>query len=242
MLFDAFERAAVVSQEVEDSGRRRVLRVAAAGACDDAPTIHLPGCNLACVHCWAGPDREAPDAWGAFRTWPALRRELSRYRSHNRLDANPEHIRLSGGEPILSGAFFDLLEALLVLPGKVFVETNGIMLGKNPDWIRNLDACRDRVFFKISLKAGTPERFEQITGATRTAFEASWSCVRELWQAQVPFDLNALSLAEELFDRKERETLLDRLASIAPELPARLTQERLTAYPDTIRRMKAWKA
>jgi len=239
MLHDAFQAAALLSGLVEAARARRVLRIGAAGACDDAVTVYLPGCNLGCVHCWAGPDREDPV--GAAPLWPyaTLRERLRRFHRQNRLAAASLRIRLSGGEPILSERFFDLLETMLGLPGRVFVETNGVVLGGHPEWGAWLARLRQRVTLKVSLKAGTAEQFERLTGASREAWESSWTAVQTLLAAGACFDLNALTLAAELFTAAERAALLERLTTIDRRLVDCLEEERLTAYPGTARRMRA---
>lgn len=236
---DAWSEAARVAALVERPGARRVLRLAAAGACGDAPTLFLPGCNLACVHCWAGTDRETPGTAGGWMSWSAMRATLRRFRARNRLGVPTDRVRLSGGEPVLSERFFDLLEGLLRLPGQVYVETNGTWLGRHSGTLARLASLRGRVFLKVSLKAGTAEQFERLTGTSADAWEAAWDCVAGLHRLGIPFDCNALTGAPELFTTAERRALLERLRGIAPELAGRLEEETLTRYPATVRRMAA---
>lgn len=139
----------------------------------------------------------------------------------------------------MSRQSLQLIERLSALPGRLFVETNGVLLGARPGWMDRLLACGERVFLKVSLKAGTAEQFERITGAGRSAWEAAWRCVARLHAAGAAFDLNALSLAPALFAPRERRALLDRLDAISPRLRERLQEERLTGYPATRLRMRA---
>lgn len=229
--FDAFERAAAVAARVQAPGRRLVAKISAAGACQNAPTLFLPGCNLACSHCWAGPGRQDPRGQGSLRTYASLRREIVRFRRHNRLETTGDWIRLSGGEPVLAEEFFELVDSLLSLPGKIYVETNATLLGSRPDWLRRLIAYGPRVRLNISVKAGTGNQYRRITGADSAAWEATFCCLARLWEAEVPFELNALSRAPELFSTAERVALLTRLASIHPDLTRVLVEEVLTGYP-----------
>ncbi|HOX43581.1 MAG TPA: radical SAM protein [Myxococcota bacterium] len=236
---DALAAAAEVSLRVERPGARRVTRVAAAGACGDALTVHLAGCNLACAHCWAGPEREEP-ARAGFLTHLELARKLRLLRAENRLGASPDALRLSGGEPLLSELSLALVADLLArLPGRLFVETNGIALGAHPAWARALTAHGPRLFLKLSLKAATPAAFARITGRDGAAVELPFRAAAALLQAGVPFDLEALSLEPRLFPPGEREALHARLRAIDGALPGRLREETLTPYPDTSRRMAA---
>jgi uncharacterized Fe-S cluster-containing radical SAM superfamily protein len=228
--------AARLSAQVERPGSRRVTRIGAAGACGGALTVYLAGCNLKCIHCWAGPDREDPEGT-AWMPWAELQRRIQCYRRENRLNASSDRVRLSGGEPVLGERFFDLLEALLVLPGRVYVETNGVVLGAHPAWCERLAGLRERVILKVSLKAGTPEQFERLTGCSRIAWESAWTAVEALHRSGAAFDLNALTRAPELFTSAERAALLSRLEETSPELVGRLEEEALTPYPGTVRRM-----
>jgi len=237
--FDAFARAVAVAAKIEAPGGRLISRLAAGGACHDAPTVFLPGCNLACSHCWAEPGRRDPRGRAAMWTYAGLRRSIVRFRRHNRLGAASDWIRLSGGEPVLSEAFFDLLDVLLSLPGRIYVETNGTLLGAEPTWLDRLIELGPRVRLNVSLKAGTREQFIRITGAEPAAWEAVFACLAGLYAARVPFELNALTRAPELFSAAQRAALLARLAAIHPALCSRLTEEGLTPYPQTLRRMSA---
>ncbi|MBI3183660.1 MAG: radical SAM protein [Myxococcales bacterium] len=237
MPYDAFLLASQLSSRLEGPGARRILRIGAAGACGGALTLYLSGCNLRCVHCWAGEDLERPLS-APMREYAELRGRIESFRRENRLGANPRRVRLSGGEPILSERFFELLEWLLSSPGRIFVETNGVVLGAHPEWTRKLGQLRRRVTLKVSLKAGTKEQFERLTGARSDAFEAGWECIRALRAAGASFSLNALSFAPELFTRSERAALLRKLEQVARGLSSLLEEETLTAYPGTARRMR----
>jgi uncharacterized Fe-S cluster-containing radical SAM superfamily protein len=238
-LADALAAAAEVSRLVERPDARRVTRVAAAGACGDALTVHLAGCNLACAHCWAGPEREDP-ARAGFLGHAELARKLRLYRAENRLGASPDSLRLSGGEPLLSERSLELVAALLArLAGRLCVETNGLALGAHPAWVRRLAAHGPRLVLRLSLKAATPAAFERITARAGAGVELPFRALAALGEAGVPFELEALSLEPRLFPPAEREALHARLAALDPRLPDRLCEERLTPYPDTQRRMAA---
>lgn len=239
MLTDAFEAARALSDLVERPGARRVLRIGAAAACGGAVTVYLPGCNLGCIHCWAGPDREDPEGAAPWWEFPRIAACIRTFRRENRIDAAADRIRLSGGEPILGERFFELLAVVLRLPGMVFVETNGTVLGAHTEWCEKLAALRDRVFLKVSIKAGTAGQFARLTGCDPIAWESTWRAVESLARAGAAFDLNALSLCRELFSSDERDAMRSRLAAIDSSLAGRLEEEGLTGYPATLRRMAA---
>ncbi len=236
-LFDAMERSCALSGQLERPGARRLVRIGAAGAFDNALTIYVPGCNLACVHCWAGPEREDPIGCSRWWTFDELRQHIRHHRQHSRLPAAAHRLRISGGEAVLSLGVLDLIDALLRLPGRLSLETNGVMLGVQPEIIKGLLSFGGRLHLNLSIKAGTIDQFERITGAKAEAWEAAWAGLDALRRSGMDFELNALSLASELFSQTERGAMLERLDSMDASLRQRLSEERLTGYPDTLRRM-----
>ncbi len=237
---DALAATAEVSRLVERPDARRVTRVTAAGACGDALAVFLAGCNLACAHCWAGPEREEPTRAG-FLSHVALARRLRLFRAENRLGASPDALRLSGGEPLLSERSLALVADLLArLPGRLFVETNGVALGAHPGWARALAAHGPRVEVVLSFKAATAPAFARVTGRAGAGVELPFRAAAALAEAGVPLALEALSLEPRLFPPGEREALHARLAGLDPAFPGRLCEERLTPYPQTVRRLAGW--
>lgn len=236
-MFDALRRAESLSLELERPGARRLVRVGAAGAFGNALTVYVPGCNLACVHCWAGPEREDPLGCSRWWSYAELRACILRHRRHSRLPASARHLRISGGEAVLGPGVVEFVEALLRLPGRVSLETNGVVFGAQPAVLAALARFGDRLHINMSIKAGTAEQFERITGARAAAWETAWAGLERLRGAGLSFELNALSLAPELFGPEERAGMLLRLDAIDPDLRERLSEEGLSDYPETRRRM-----
>ncbi|MHB8879772.1 MAG: hypothetical protein ACYC8T_39290, partial [Myxococcaceae bacterium] len=90
LLRDPLEAARRLSLLVERPGARRAVRLAAAGACGDALTLYVAGCNLRCAHCWAGRELEDPVRRAPFVEYARLGPSIALHRRESRLlGANP---------------------------------------------------------------------------------------------------------------------------------------------------------
>jgi uncharacterized Fe-S cluster-containing radical SAM superfamily protein len=202
------------------------------------------GCNLRCAFCWAW--RFAFRAYGGVPLSPreAARRLLKEARGRRVLVA-----RLTGGEPTIGwNHLLELVPILLAsLPSAVFVvETNGILIGAGRveplELVRR--AGRGRVFFRISIKAASPETFEKITGAAGWALDLQIKALERLAGEGLEPGRDYRPAVVIGFDLPEAMArLLERLASIDPRLPAEVEPEVITLYPhvrESLRRRGVW--
>lgn len=91
-------------------------------------------CNLSCPICYAGSGPSRP----GFRSLAAVERMLDAVVRNER---EPDIVQISGGEPTLHPDFFAILASARQRPIKhLMVNTNGIRLARDPQFVRRLAA------------------------------------------------------------------------------------------------------
>jgi uncharacterized Fe-S cluster-containing radical SAM superfamily protein len=195
-------------------------------------TADCAGCGLVCRFCWV---RDAvmlrPAETGRFYTprqaadsLAALARKFSF-----------SQLRISGGEPTIGKAH--LLQVLDLLKNKglsFILETNGILLGHDADYAREL-ARYDFVHVRVSLKGCNKKEFSTLTGASSEGFELQLRSLKKLTEAGAkchPSVMVSFSSKESL------ETLKKKLKRIDIDLTKQLEIEELILYPHVINRLQ----
>jgi len=95
-----------------------------------------------------------------------------------------------------------------------------------------------KVHTRVSLKAGTPEAFTQKTGAKPESFALPFEAIANLLEAGASFHVAAMVADHRIVSNRERESLLDRLASIDPLLVRHLEEEVVDPYHTTRERLR----
>lgn len=89
-------------------------------------------CNLTCPTCYAG----SSPSHGRHRTLEEVKKMLNTIVENER---EPDVVQISGGEPTLHPQFFEILDYAKSLPIKhVMVNTNGIEIAKNKEFVKRL--------------------------------------------------------------------------------------------------------
>ncbi len=89
-------------------------------------------CNLTCPTCYAG----SSPSHGRHRTLEEVKKMLDTIVENER---EPDVVQISGGEPTLHPQFFEILDYAKSLPIKhVMVNTNGIEIAKNKEFVKRL--------------------------------------------------------------------------------------------------------
>ena len=89
-------------------------------------------CNLSCPTCYAG----SSPTYGRHRTLEEVKTMLDTIVAN---EGEPDVVQISGGEPTLHPQFFEILDYAKQLPIKhLMVNTNGIRIAKEPDFVRQL--------------------------------------------------------------------------------------------------------
>jgi uncharacterized Fe-S cluster-containing radical SAM superfamily protein len=198
-------------------------------------TGYACGCCLRCVFCWVHWCRDFPEKYGRFYSPAEAFRNFSRVARKARVS----QVRISGAEPTLGKAhLLGLLEKVDNSPFQLFIlETNGILLGDDPAYAREIARFK-KVHTRVALKAGTPEVFTTKTGAVPESFELPFKGIVNLMEAGASFHVAAMSADSRIMERQERQSLLDRLASIDPILVNNLEEEDVSPYHNTLERLR----
>jgi uncharacterized Fe-S cluster-containing radical SAM superfamily protein len=198
-------------------------------------TGYTCGCCLRCVFCWVDWSQDFPQRYGRFYSADDAFKKL--VEAAHRFNARK--LRISGAEPTLGKEH--LLGLLALVESSEFdlfiLETNGILLGADGDYVKDLSRFR-KVHIRVSLKAGTPEDFTRKTGAKAEAFEIPFKAVENLLDSGVSFHVAAMSADPRIMDEKERQGLILKLADIDPKLALKLEEEVVDAYETTLARLE----
>jgi uncharacterized Fe-S cluster-containing radical SAM superfamily protein len=185
-------------------------------------TARGPGCDLRCVFCWTDPSKEASvtENVGNFGKSYSPREvydEIVRVSSneHGR-GILTEGVRVSGFEPTIGRQHLLELIDTFRQDGDNFhwflLETNGILLGADESYVRDLSKFGDYLQVRLSIKAGTPEAFEKKTGAKAEFFELPWQALHYLRKYGIKHRIAAMSEDPSFTPQEERRGLFQRLA------------------------------
>lgn len=233
--FDPVALARRTEAIVCDGDRRTYTKFGCQGFYGGIATGYACGCCLRCVFCWVSWSRDFPERYGTFVSSEQAFRKLS----HAARKKGYRQLRISGAEAVLGRAhLMGLLERVERSPFRTFIlETNGILLGADPDLAREL-ARFSKVHARVSLKAGTPREYTRKTGAVPESFDLPFMGIENLVKNGVGLHVAAMSADSRLVSADEREGLYDRLRSIHPVLLHHLEEEEVQPYPNALARLR----
>lgn len=233
--FDPLELAKETEKIVCRDDRRKYTKFIYTRMYGGIVTGYTCGCCLRCIFCWVHWCRDFPEKYGQFYSPAEAFRELSRVARKARVS----QLRISGAEPTLGKAhLLGLLERMENSLFSLFIlETNGILIGADPDYAREIARFK-KVHTRVSLKAGTPEAFTRKTGAVPESFKLPFKGIVNLMATGASFHVAAMSADSRIVDRHERQSLLDRLVSIDPSLADNLENEVVAPYHNTLERLR----
>lgn len=195
-------------------------------------TADAVGCGLVCKYCWVSdavmfqPAKVGrfygPDSVAKILVEMAEKRSLSQ-------------LRVSGGEPTIGKRH--LLQLLHNLKGQrllFILETNGILIGNNAPYAKDLSKYRF-LHVRVSLKGCNEEEFALLTGAKPNGFTLQIKALENLLKAGVKCH-PAVMMA---FSKKEHvQQLIERLKNISLKLAKELEFEELILYPKVKRKIE----
>lgn len=199
-------------------------------------TGYTVGCNLRCYFCWVGPGRDHPEDHGKFYSAEEVVDRLENVCRKKRVTK----ARISGGEPTICKDH--LLEVLEGIEDSNFIdffilETNGLIIGYDDDYVSEISRF-EKPYVRVSLKAGTPEAWEEKTGADRSYFELPYRAIEKLWKNGIDFHVAAM-VDPRITEEIEVYSVIKNINEISEELAEHIEWETVDLYPNTKRRLKA---
>ncbi|RLE87323.1 MAG: hypothetical protein DRN04_18315 [Thermoprotei archaeon] len=160
-----------------------------------------------------------------------------------KLISKVDKLRLSGCEPTLGKEYLlAVLEYVHQSRYSLFIlETNGIILGNDRDYVRRLSEFKDKLYVRVSFKAATPEGFTLRTGALGKYYELPFKALRYLLDEGI-YARAAAMTDPKVMPKEERKLLIQMLDEIDPKAnyPKTLEEEVIDTYDTTIARLKAF--
>lgn len=241
----------VITREGEHGLERKYIDFYSAPVYRGIATGYAAGCCLRCFYCWANWSRDYPEQFGNFYSPEEAAQNL--FRAAERGIISPgweqyrnikvEKLRLSGCEPTLGKLhLLNLLEYVMPSPYSLFIlETNGILLGSDPDYVKKLAFFSQKIYVRVSFKAATPEGFQARTGALGEFYELPFKALRALLDNGI-YARAAAMTDSRVMPREERDILLHKLCEIDPSAhySTSLEEEGIDLYDTTIKRIKAY--
>lgn len=188
------------------------------------------GCNLRCVFCWSGAPRDSPGEIGRFYSPLEIFKSLTACARR----FGYRQLRVSGNEPTIGKEhLLNLLELIDQTHYKFILETNGILIGHDPEYARQLSRFKC-VHVRVSIKGTDPQEFSRLTGAVPEAFDLQLRALDNLLAAGVPcHPAVMLSFSpEENFNK-----LVKRLREIDSGLAEGVEEEYVFLYPHVVTRL-----
>ena len=177
----------IVTREGEEGQERKYTAFYSVPVYRGIATGYAVGCCLRCFYCWSPLSRDFPERYGRFytpgevarRLLEAAKEGIKRWRGFGR--AKVRRLRISGGEPTIGKEH--LIEVLENLRGSGYLfilETNGILLGADRGYVKQLGKFKDMLYVRVSFKAASPDGFTSRTGALGEYYELPFRALEYL--------------------------------------------------------------
>jgi uncharacterized Fe-S cluster-containing radical SAM superfamily protein len=221
-LLDLLELVEKIKAVVVSGEKRKYYRFRPAPYYGGIATADCVGCYLKCLFCWSWHILVQPERMGRFYSPDEVAQQLSTIARKKGF----ERIRISGNEPTLHRTH--LLKVLELLPGefRFILETNGILIGYDPSYAKELSRFPN-LFVRVSLKGASPENFSRLTRAKPEGFDYQLKALETLVAEGVdcfPAVMANFSSGEEIRELRER------LREIRPDF-SDFEEEDLILYP-----------
>jgi uncharacterized Fe-S cluster-containing radical SAM superfamily protein len=121
------------------------------------------------------------------------------------------------------------------------LETNGIILGNDRDYVRELAEFKDKIYVRVSFKAATLEGFTQRTGAIGKYYELPFKALKYLLDEGI-YARAAAMTDPRIMPKEERKLLIQMLDEIDSKAnySRALEEEIMDLYDTTKIRLKAF--
>lgn len=214
---------------------RKYTSFYATGVYGGIATGYTVGCCLRCIFCWVDWSRDFPEEHGEFynsrEAFENLRDAAYKFKVHK--------MRISGAEPTLGKKhLLGLLEHVENSEFKLFIlETNGIYFGIDKDYVQAVSKFT-KPHIRVGLKAGTPEGFQERTGASKDFFELPFQGIKNLLDSGASFHVASMSADPRFMGKEERKKLILKLSELEPQLALNLEEEVVDHYNTTLKRLE----
>jgi len=214
-------------------------------------TGYAAGCCLRCIYCWSNWSRDFPEKLGKFYSHKEVAQKLFKaaeegitspgWERFKHLKVNK--LRLSGCEPTIGKEhLLSLLGCLKRSKYPLFIlETNGVLMGADRNYVKELVEFAEKLYVRVSFKAATPEGFTQRTGAIGEYYELPFKAFKYLLDDRIYVRAAAMT-DPKIMPEEERKVLIDKLGEIDPRIsdnPKELEEEQIDEYDTTIHRLRA---
>jgi uncharacterized Fe-S cluster-containing radical SAM superfamily protein len=231
--FDPIALSAATEQVVVDGARRKYVQLGRPlrfyGGTTSATEV---GCNLRCKFCFSDKPVWKPKQTGNFYTPQQVFDGLAKSaRKHGH-----KIISASASEGTIGRGHLTQLLDLVEKSEFVYVlETNGMILGNDPEYARAL-AKYARLHVRVSIKGDNPEQYHELTGAHPDSYELPYKALGYLIEAGV--SCNACLMAS-FSDDEGIKRVQRRLMEVHPGILKSLEIERITMFPKVAERLHA---
>jgi uncharacterized Fe-S cluster-containing radical SAM superfamily protein len=231
MTYDPVARHKTIEKKVVRGDLRKYYRFRADRWYGGIATGDCVGCGLLCKFCWVrDPILFAPQREGHFyHPHEVAQKLLSKARKKG-----VKQLRLSGGEPTIGKSHLLRLLDNLRWKGHLFIlETNGILIGANKGYARDLSAF-PFLHVRVSIKGCDQDEFTSLTNSKGEGFELQLRALENLSDAGVscnPAVMTSFSSPRKL------ERLRRRIFAMMPSLMEEFEEEELILYPHVLKRL-----
>ena len=230
--YDPIVLTKATEKVVIDGNKRKYARLARPlrfyGGTTSATEV---GCNLRCKFCFSDKPVRKPHSTGKFYTpeqvFNALKNNAEKY-GHKLISASAAEGTL--GKQHL----FELLDLVDKSDLIYVLETNGMTIGHDPDFAKELSRFRN-LHVRVSIKGANEEEYVRITGAMSSSYALPYKALGYLIEEGVSCNVClsiSFSTPETIIKAEER------LAEIRPGLLKSLEKEHITLFPKVYQRLK----
>ncbi len=229
--FHPIALSAATEKVVVDGARRKYVQIGRPlrfyGGTTSATEV---GCNLRCKFCFSDKPVWKPKETGKF------------YTSQEVFDGLAKSARKHGHKIISASASEGtigrqhLMELLDLVEKSEFIyvlETNGMTLGNDPEYVRAL-AKYKRLHVRVSIKGDNPGLYHELTGARPDSYELPYKALTHLIEAGV--SCNACLMAS-FSDDEGIGRVKRKLIGIHPGILKSLEIEKITMFPKVAQRL-----
>jgi uncharacterized Fe-S cluster-containing radical SAM superfamily protein len=230
--FDPIALAAATELVVVDGARRKYVQLGRPlrfyGGTTSATEV---GCNLRCKFCFSDKPVWKPQKTGKFYTPQQVFDGLvksARKHGHKIISASASEGTI-GREHLMQ--LLDLVEESEFV---YVLETNGMILGNDPEYARAL-AKYKKLHVRVSIKGDSPELYHKLTGAHPDSYELPYKALAHLIEAGV--SCNAC-LMSSFSDEEGIKRVKKKLIDVFPGILRSLEIEKITMFPKVAERLR----